>query len=128
MHHPGTLDVRSRQGAGHQLRGGRIVGADQAKAGSRRIRERPQQVEYGADAERGADRRQRLHRGMKIRREQEGEAGGRKTLRRSGLIQRQDEPQRLDQVGAAAAAGNRTIAVLHDGQSAGGREQRRARR
>ena len=128
MHHPGALDVHPRQCAGHQLRGSRIVGADQAEARRRGIRQWPEQIEHGADAERRANRRQSLHRGVIVRREQEGEAGCREALRRLGLVERQAESECLDEVGAAAAAGNGAIAVLDDRQAAGGRQQRRARR
>ena len=64
----------------------------------------PSKIEHRAHAERGADRRQRLHRRMKIGREQEREPGCREALRRPLLIERQREAELLDQIGAAAAA------------------------
>jgi hypothetical protein len=93
---PCTTQARSMsmpaKRAGHQLRGGRVIGADESKARRRGIGQRPEQIEYRAHAERGANRRHGLHRRMIVRREQEREAGGLEALRRAGLVQRQRNP------------------------------------
>ena len=75
-----------------------------------------------------ADRRQRLHRGVKIRSEEKRESRCLETLRRPLLIERQREAEPLDQIGAAAAARDGTIAVLHHRQAAGRGEERGTRR
>ena len=128
VHHPRAFGVHAGQRLGDQFRRRGIVGADEIEARRAGIGQGSQHVEHRAHAERGADRRHRFHRRMKIGREQEGEARRRKALRGPGLIQRQFETEQFDQVGAAAAARHGPVAVLDHGQAACRREERRARR
>ena len=124
VHHPRALDRHPGQGLRHEQSGGLIVRTDQMKARRRGIGERPEQIEHRAHPERGADRRERLHRRMKIGSEEKREPGRLEALRRALLIERQREAEPLDQIGAAAAARDGTIAVLHHRQAACRREER----
>jgi hypothetical protein len=63
-----------------------------------------------------------------VRREQEGEARALEAGARRVLVERQRQAERLQHVGAAAARGDRAVAVLGDAHAAGRREERRARR
>ncbi len=126
MHDPGAFDVHAGEGICHELRRRRIEGADQRIARRRRIGERPEEIEHGAYSERTTHWRQRFHRGVKIRREQESEARGFEATYRGAFIERHLESQLFDEVGAAAAAGHGAVAMLDHGQAAGCREQRGA--
>ena len=128
MHDPGTGKRHAAQGRRDQFGRGQVVRADQVIARRGRIRQRTQQVEHRAHGERRAYRRERLHRRMIIRREQEREAVGLEAARRGLLVERKLQAQLFDQVGAAAAAGDRAVAVLDDRHAAGGGQQRRTGR
>ena len=99
--------------------------ADHVERRRRGIRERPQDVEHRAHAERLAHGRDVLHRGVIVRREQEREAAARETRAGRGLVERDRQAERREHVGAAALARDGAVAVLDDGQPARGREQRR---
>ena len=103
-------------------------GADQMKRRRRRIGQRPQDVEDRAHAERRAHGRDRLHRRVIMRREQEGEVGRGQTVAAPLLIQRHLQAERFEHIGAAGAAGDGAIAVFEHRHAAGGRQQRGARR
>ena len=114
---------------GHEARHLEAERADQVQRRLRRIDERPEDVEHRAHAERGAHRRDRLHRRVIVGREQEGEVRsprGRRAARRA--VERDRQAERLEHVGAAAAAGDRAVAVLHHRHPAGGGQQRGAGR
>jgi hypothetical protein len=102
--------------------------ADDVERRRRGVRERPQDVEYGAHAQRLADRADGLRRGVVVRREQEREAAVREARSGSRFVERNRQTERGEHVGTARLARYGPIAVLDDGQAARGREQRRARR
>jgi hypothetical protein len=86
----------------------------------------PEQVEYRAHAHGTPHRAERLHRRMKVGREQERVAGGLEAGDRRVLVGRQAHADGFQHVGAAAAARDAAIAVLDDGDAAGRGEQRGA--
>jgi len=91
----------------------RVIGAGSSERRRGGIGQRPPQIEYRANAERGAIGA-RAFIAVKIRREQKRETGGRKTpcarLSSKGIVS-----PALDQIRAAAAAGNGAIAMLDTG-------------
>ena len=70
--------------------------------------------------------RDRLHRRVVVRREQERETRGREAGAGGRLVQRQFEAELLEHVGAAGLARHRAIAVFDHVDAAGRGEQRRA--
>ncbi len=125
MHDEGALQRQAGQRLGHAACGGLVVCADHMEGRLGRIGQRSQDVEHRAHAHRGAHRGDGLHRGVVVRREQEGEAGGGQALRGAFFIQRQCKAQRLEHIRAAGLARHRTVAVLDHRQARGRGQQRR---
>ncbi len=92
----------------------------------RRVRERTQDIEDGAHAEGGPNRRDLLHGRMEHLRKQEAEIGVREAIRSTLRIGRQPNAERLQNIRAAGLAGNRTIAMFDDRHTAGSSQQRGA--
>ena len=127
MHHEGALHTgQTCERLGHELRHRLTVGTDQHEGRRGRVGERAQDIEHRAHAERLPHRADRLHRRVVVRREQEGEPGGRKTRAGLGLIERQRQAELLEHIGAARTAGDGTVAVLDDRHPTGRDQQRGA--
>ena len=122
--------VRAQHGGdlGDPRRDLRVADADQGAAGTRGVRERPEQVEGRPDADLTARRAGVAHRRVKPGREQECEAELAEVAgRRLGVVVDPD-PERVENVGRTGARGDRPVAVLRDRDARGGHDQRRRRR
>ena len=87
---------------------------------ARRIRQRPEQVEDRAHPQLGPHRLRVLHGHVNRRRKQKGDADIPQRLGNLLRLLLDLHAQRFHQVGAAAAAGDRPVAVLGHGDSASG--------
>jgi hypothetical protein len=77
VHDECALDRKTGERVGHELRGRQAERTRELELRRGRVRERPKDVEHRAHAHRLADRTDRLHRGVVVRREQKGELRGR---------------------------------------------------
>ncbi len=126
MDHERARERQAGQRLGHDRRDLVAERADHVIGRRGRIHERTQDVEYRAHAERLAHGRDVLHRGVVMRREQEGEAEALQARAGLRFVERDRQAECREHVGAAAAARDGAVAVLHYGQTARGREQRAA--
>src|SRR5439155_26075074 len=105
-----------------ELRG---IYAEELAAGSRGIRQRPEQVEERAQPELLAHRRDVAHGRVMPRGKEEPDAALVDARRDGSRRQLHLYSQRGEHVGAAAPGGDRTVAVLGDARSSGGSDERR---
>ncbi len=104
---------------------GRVGNAENLGLRTGRVRERAEDVEHGSHADLPAQAGGELHRRVEGGSEHEGEAraleaGGRRLRRQLDLA-----AERLEDVGGAAGARNRAVAVLGDARARAGGDERR---
>ncbi len=121
----GALGTQPSQRSGHQLRRVRGRRADQLSRGAGGIGQRPQQIEYGAHLQLRASRLGMLHRGMQQRREKKSDADLANRLGHALGGQRHVNTQLFQNVGTAALAGKRAVAVLGDAHARTSHHERR---
>ena len=128
MDDPGALGAETDQRLGDPLHPAAIEDADHLAADTRRIGERAEDVEDGADAElaaRASDVPQRrLERGRVEKHEARRAEAGRE--RRDGKLE--PDAERLEDVGPADRAGDRPVPVLGDGDAGAGDDEARGGR
>jgi hypothetical protein len=124
--HQRAFERHARKRLRHEFGGRQVKGAHDLERGFRRIAQGTEYVEYRAHAQRRAHRRDGSHRRMVMRRKQESEPRCREAIAGALLVQRDLDPQALQHIGAARAAGHGSIAMLDHGEAAGRRKQGRA--
>ena len=125
VHHPGPRGSQHPERARDELGQFRPGHADQLPLGARGIRQRSQKIEGRAHAEIFSRRASVSHRRMEGGREEERDAG----LLQAALDHRRRgadvDAKRLEEIGAAASAGHRPVAVFRDPDAAGRDDKRR---
>ena len=120
VHDQGPFDAQAAEGAGHQFQLAGIVDAQDLELGSRRIGQRPEQIEHGAHPQFAAGGGGMLHGRVMAGCEQKADANRIDAVRHRIGRNVQAHAERLEHVGAAGAGGDGPVAVLGHRLAAGG--------
>ena len=128
MNHQRSFDPECIQRLGDRPKQLRIGDAEQLNLRPRRIQAWTEQVHDGPDLQRSADRSGMGDARMILRREEEAKAGLVENPARLRSRKIHLRPQCFEDIGRTALRGEGSVAVLHDRQSAAGRDDRGRRR
>lgn len=118
-----ALEAELKESLRHEFCGERTPGADELGLGAGGIGERAEHVEDGAHLEFDADGLGVLHGGVKGGSEEETDAGFADALTHLRGVEGDFDAEGLEDVGAAALAGDGTVAVLGDAGSGSGGDE-----